>query len=138
MGGVVHNVLSKEDGTRWIRSRGTPFAVGKLGIAECNVLIFYILFRRGNIKLPYPKDADIVSIGLTTDDAVDVWSESMLLSVLPSMDGMALWNPCSPLHELNILQTYAPRATLFPIESYYELTAEEQNRYPLVDLSPTP
>ena len=135
MGGVVRNVLSKEDGTRWIRSRGTPFAIGKLGIAECNVLMFYILFR--SMQTPYPKDTGIVDIGLKTDDAADEWSESMISSVLPSMDGMVLWNPHNPLHELNLLQTYAPLATLFPIESYYELTDEEQTRYPLVDLSPT-
>jgi len=131
MGGVMRNVLSKEDGTRWIRS-AKPFAIGKLGIAECNILMFYLLFRCGNMKSPYPKDTDIAGIGLTTDDAADVWSETMLTSVLPSMDGMVLWNPFSPLHELNLLQSFAPRATLFPIESYYELTEKEQSTYHLV------
>jgi hypothetical protein len=131
MGGVVRNVLSKEDGTRWIRS-AKPISIGKLGIAECNILMFYLVFRRGNIKSPYPKDADIVGIGLTTDDVADVWSETMLTNVLPTMAGMVLWNPHNPLHEVNLLQTYAPCATFFPIESYYELTQEEQSTYHLV------
>ena len=131
-------VLSQNDGAKvlvqYIRQH-TPFAAGKLGTSELNVLWFYINHRQQRVKTPYPwyTVTDItVNAGLfpATDQAIDEWADHMFKNVLPTMDILAEWIKND--QERLILNMVAPYSTRIParsIEPYYEADTADRWTY---------
>ena len=146
MGGTQRQgppLLTLEEGASWIAQKviaGTPFIAGKLGTAECEAICFYVSCRRPELseKKPYPSHIlqhMFLNAGLfpATEAALDAYAIYMTKVVLPSMDGIAEWNPCMPFQEGILLQNHAPHAVRFParsLEPYY--TAGPENRWTLV------
>jgi hypothetical protein len=146
MGGVQRQgppLLTQEAGAAWLSQKvaeGTPFIAGKLGTAECDLITFYLSHRQSSMpdKLPYPSRIlknIFLNAGLfpATEATADAYALYMVTTVLPIIDGIAEWNPCTPLNENLILNHYAKLAVRFParsLEPYYE--ARSENRWTLV------
>jgi hypothetical protein len=144
MGGVQRQgppLLTQDDGAAWLSQKvaaETPFTAGKLGTAECDVIAFYLSHRQAAEKTPYPPQIlrnIFLNAGLfpATEATADAYASYMATMVLPRMDGIAEWNPCSPLNESAILNHYAPSSVRFParsLEPYYATATE--NRWTLV------
>lgn len=146
MGGVQRQgplLLPQEDGAAWLSQKiaeGVPFAAGKLGTAECDVIAFYLAHRQVSMpdNLPYPHQIlknIFLNAGLfpATEATADAYALYMVTTVLPMIDGIAEWNPCTPLNENLILNHHARLAVRFParsLEPYY--SEKPENRWTLV------
>jgi hypothetical protein len=136
-------ILSQTEGAQElvrVVQAGLPYAAGKLGTSEFDVLCWYILHRQNktaHAKQAYPIHVFqhmVVNAGLfpTRPDTIDQWAEHMIQHVLPTMDLMVEWNPTSKEHEHNFLETHAPqskRTMLRALEPYYE--TDISDRYTL-------
>jgi hypothetical protein len=148
MGGVRRQgppLLTQEGGAVWLATQVAEsrlFAAGKLGTSELNAILFYVSNRASEgsgAKPQYPdmiKRHMFVNAGLfsaahtTQEQALDDWCDHMIKEVLPQMDGLAEWNPISPLYESMVLNAYSPDSARFPLRSlepYY--CAKQQHKW---------
>lgn len=146
MGGVRRQgppLLTQEGGAVWLATQvaeGRLFTAGKLGTSELNAILFYVSNRASTtgLKPPYPdmiKRHMFVNAGLfsaahtTQEEALDDWCDHMIKEVLPRIDGLAEWNPISPLYESMVLNAYSPESVRFPLRSlepYYCVKAQHK------------
>jgi hypothetical protein len=134
MGGVRRQgppLLTQEGGAAWLATQVAErrvFAAGKIGTSELNAILFYTSNRAsaGTSRPPYPdmiRRHMYVNAGLfpaaseSLDAALDDWCAHMIRVVLPAMNGLAEWNPISPLYEAMVLNAYAPESARFSLRS---------------------
>jgi hypothetical protein len=135
MSGISRNgppLLTRTDGAReLVRAvrAGVPYAAGKLGTSEFEILAVLDSGPRLVPKRSFQHITMNAGLFPTTDEAMYEWVEYMKTSVLPTMDLLVEWNPARPLHENCYLNTRAPKAkrtVLRALEPYYESAPEDQ------------
>ncbi len=128
MGGVTRQgppLLSQTEGSSLLAKyikEGKVFCAGKLGTSELDVLWWYITHRSSDEKLSYPaitRRHICANAGIfpPTDESIDMWANSMITTILPGMDICVEWNPCMPLQESSILNSYSPESARIPLRS---------------------
>jgi len=101
-----------------------PFAAGKIGVTELNLLYCYENLKNGGQLLPHLKHEveNIAGLYPYNETTVTTFAE-MFLSLLPNIDLIPVWNRVIPTFEKHILDTYCKnsyRTTLAQLEPYFD------------------
>lgn len=101
----------------------TPFAAGKIGITELNILYCYFHIKNGGELLPHLKHEveDIAGLYPYNTQTVIEFSEN-LLSNLPAIDLIPRWNKVIPHFESEIFNNYCKSSyftTLEQLEPFF-------------------
>jgi hypothetical protein len=108
------------DGNNFIRhhlKNNKPFAAGKIGITELNLLYCYFQLKNNGPLLEHLKHEaeDIAGLYPYNDKTVIEFSENML-RLLPSIDLIPVWNNVIPQFEKYIFDNYCPNSYKTKIE----------------------
>lgn len=100
-----------------------PFAAGKIGVTELNLLYCYYNLKNGQPLLPHLKHEveNIAGLYPYTEETTIQFGE-YFLSLLKDIDLIPVWNHVIPQFEDYILTTYAPtsyKTTLEQLEPYF-------------------
>jgi hypothetical protein len=101
-----------------------PFAAGKIGVTELNLLYCYENLKNGGQLLPHLKHEveNIAGLYPYNETTVTTFAE-MFLSLLPNIDLIPVWNRVIPQFEKHILDTYCAasyKTTLEQLEPYFD------------------
>jgi hypothetical protein len=101
-----------------------PLAAGKIGVTELNLLYCYYALKRGEQLQPHMRHEGENNAGLypCTEQTVIYFAET-LLSLLPNIDLIPIWNKVIPHFEKHIFETYCPQArntALEQLEPYFD------------------
>lgn len=101
-----------------------PFAAGKIGITELNILYCFYQLKNNLSLIPHLKHEveDIAGLYPYTEQNVINFAEK-LLSLLPNIDLIPVWNKVIPQFEMYILDNFCKnsyRTTLEQLEPYFD------------------
>lgn len=114
------------DGNNFIShhlKKNIPFAAGKIGVTELNLLYCYYNIQKGGDLIPHLKheSENIAGLYPYTKETVVQFAEKFL-SLLPNIDLIPIWNRVIPQFEDYIFKKYTPnshKTSLEQLEPYF-------------------